>query len=235
MSSDTSKDPVIQVNQAKRHYTTRAGTVKALDGVDLQVLPGEFLAIAGPSGSGKSTLLNLIGALDTPTDGEVIVDGQNLSGMKEGDLAKLRRDRIGFVFQAYNLIPVLSALENVEYVMQLQGEPVAKRREAATKILRDVGLGDMLDRRPVELSGGQQQRVAVARAIAANPAIVLADEPTANLDSTTGVQLLEMMQHLNKEHGTTFVFSTHDPEVMERASRLVRLRDGKIESEEKRS
>jgi putative ABC transport system ATP-binding protein len=228
MSSDTSKDPVIQVNQAKRHYTTRAGTVKALDGVDLQVLPGEFLAIAGPSGSGKSTLLNLIGALDTPTDGEVIVDGQNLSGMKEGDLAKLRRDRIGFVFQAYNLIPVLSALENVEYVMQLQGEPVAKRREAATKILRDVGLGDMLDRRP-------QQRVAVARAIAANPAIVLADEPTANLDSTTGVQLLEMMQHLNKEHGTTFVFSTHDPEVMERASRLVRLRDGKIESEEKRS
>jgi putative ABC transport system ATP-binding protein len=198
-------------------------------------LPGEFLAIAGPSGSGKSTLLNLIGALDTPTDGEVIVDGQNLSGMKEGDLAKLRRDRIGFVFQAYNLIPVLSALENVEYVMQLQGEPVAKRREAATKILRDVGLGDMLDRRPVELSGGQQQRVAVARAIAANPAIVLADEPTANLDSTTGVQLLEMMQHLNKEHGTTFVFSTHDPEVMERASRLVRLRDGKIESEEKRS
>lgn len=235
MSSDTSKAPVIQVNQAKRHYTTRAGTVKALDGVDLQVLPGEFLAIAGPSGSGKSTLLNLIGALDTPTDGEVIVDGQNLSGMKEGDLAKLRRDRIGFVFQAYNLIPVLSALENVEYVMQLQGEPVAKRREAATKILRDVGLGDMLDRRPVELSGGQQQRVAVARAIAANPAIVLADEPTANLDSTTGVQLLEMMQHLNKEHGTTFVFSTHDPEVMERASRLVRLRDGKIESEEKRS
>jgi len=235
MSSDTSNDPVIQVKQAKRHYTTRAGTVKALDGVDLEIEPGEFLAIAGPSGSGKSTLLNLIGALDTPTDGEVVVDGQNLSGMKESDLAKLRRDRIGFVFQAYNLIPVLSALENVEYVMQLQGEPVAKRREAATKILRDVGLGDMLDRRPVELSGGQQQRVAVARAIAAQPAIVLADEPIANLDSTTGVQLLEMMQHLNKEHGTTFVFSTHDPEVMERASRLVRLRDGKIESEEKRS
>lgn len=235
MSSDTKQDAVIKVKQAERHYTTRAGTVKALDGVDLEIKPGEFLAIAGPSGSGKSTLLNLIGALDTPTGGEVIVDGQSLSGMSDADLAKLRRDRIGFVFQAYNLIPVLSALENVEYVMQLQGQSVSKRREAATKILREVGLGDMLDRRPVELSGGQQQRVAVARAIAAQPAIVLADEPTANLDSTTGVQLLEMMQRLNKEHGTTFVFSTHDPEVMERASRLVRLRDGKIESEEERS
>lgn len=235
MSSDTKQDAVIKVKQAERHYTTRAGTVKALDGVDLEIKPGEFLAIAGPSGSGKSTLLNLIGALDTPTGGEVIVDGQSLSGMSDADLAKLRRDRIGFVFQAYNLIPVLSALENVEYVMQLQGQSVSKRREAATKILREVGLGDMLDRRPVELSGGQQQRVAVARAIAAQPAIVLADEPTANLDSTTGVQLLEMMQRLNQEHGTTFVFSTHDPEVMERASRLVRLRDGKIESEEERS
>jgi len=235
MSSDTKQDAVIKVKQAERHYTTRAGTVKALDGVDLEIKPGEFLAIAGPSGSGKSTLLNLIGALDTPTGGEVVVDGQNLAGMSDADLAKLRRDRIGFVFQAYNLIPVLSALENVEYVMQLQGQSVSKRREAATKILREVGLGDMLDRRPVELSGGQQQRVAVARAIAAQPAIVLADEPTANLDSTTGVQLLEMMQRLNQEHGTTFVFSTHDPEVMERASRLVRLRDGKIESEEERS
>jgi len=235
MSSDTKQDAVIKVKQAERHYTTRAGTVKALDVVDLDIKPGEFLAIAGPSGSGKSTLLNLIGALDTPTGGEVVVDGQNLAGMSDADLAKLRRDRIGFVFQAYNLIPVLSALENVEYVMQLQGQSVSKRREAATKILREVGLGDMLDRRPVELSGGQQQRVAVARAIAAQPAIVLADEPTANLDSTTGVQLLEMMQRLNQEHGTTFVFSTHDPEVMERASRLVRLRDGKIESEEERS
>ena len=146
MSSDTKQDAVIKVKQAERHYTTRAGTVKALDGVDLEIKPGEFLAIAGPSGSGKSTLLNLIGALDTPTGGEVVVDGQNLAGMSDADLAKLRRDRIGFVFQAYNLIPVLSALENVEYVMQLQGQSVSKRREAATKILREVGLGDMLDR-----------------------------------------------------------------------------------------
>ena len=232
--AEDKKDPVIRVEDARRYYVTPAGTVKALDGVTLDIEPGEFLAIAGPSGSGKSTLLNLIGALDTPTGGAVVIDGRSLSGMKEGELASLRRDKIGFVFQAYNLIPVLSALENVEYVMQLQGQPVSRRRKAAIDILKEVGLGDMLDRRPVELSGGQQQRVAVARAIAAAPAIVLADEPTANLDSATGIQLLEMMQRLNRERGTTFVFSTHDPEVMERATRLVRLRDGKIETEERR-
>ncbi|MEM1347698.1 MAG: ABC transporter ATP-binding protein [Myxococcota bacterium] len=226
---------VIEVEGAKRYYVTPAGTVKALDGVDMTIKRGEFLAIAGPSGSGKSTLLNLIGALDTPTAGSVSVEGRALQGMKEGDLAGLRRERIGFIFQAYNLIPVLSALENVEYVMQLQGKAVSERRKAAVDILKEVGLGEMLERRPVELSGGQQQRVAVARAIAAAPAIVLADEPTANLDSATGIALLEMMQRLNEEHGMTFVFSTHDPEVMERASRLVRLRDGKIESEERRA
>ncbi len=232
--SASNTTPVIHLSHAERHYETPAGTVRALDGVDLDIHAGEFMAIAGPSGSGKSTLLNLIGALDTPTGGSITVEGHELAGMSEGALARLRRDRIGFVFQAYNLIPVLTALENVEYVMQLQGVPSGERRETATRILTEVGLGEMLDRKPVELSGGQQQRVAVARAIAASPAIVLADEPTANLDTTTGEQLLEMMRDLNREFGTTFVFSTHDPMVMEMASRLVRLRDGKVESDEER-
>mgnify|MGYP000480529572 CR=1 FL=1 len=227
-------DVVIEIEGAKRHYTTPAGVVKALDGVDLTVERGEFLAIAGPSGSGKSTLLNLIGALDTPTEGSVKIDGTSLSEMREKALAELRRDRIGFVFQAYNLIPVLSVLENVEYVMLLQGKGASERHKAAKEILAEVGLSDMLDRRPVELSGGQQQRVAVARAIAAKPSLVLADEPTANLDSATGIALLEMMQSLNKTYNMTFVFSTHDQEVMARATRLIRLRDGKIESEERR-
>lgn len=227
-------DQVVQIQGATRHYVTRGETIKALDGVDLEVAPGEFLAIAGPSGSGKSTLLNLIGALDSPSQGEVRIDGVSLSGMSEAERSKLRRDRIGFVFQAYNLIPVLSVLENVEYVMLLQGRPADERHERAKAILEEVGLADKLNRRPLELSGGQQQRVAVARAIASQPALVLADEPTANLDSTTGEALLDTMQRLNQEHGMTFVFSTHDPLVMARASRLIHLRDGRIESEERR-
>ncbi|MEZ4437265.1 MAG: ABC transporter ATP-binding protein [bacterium] len=231
MASDT---PVVEVHGATRHYETRAATVRALDGVDLVVRPGEFMAIAGPSGSGKTTLLNLIGALDRPTGGKVEVAGRDIGALTGAGRAELRRDRIGFVFQAYNLIPVLTVLENVEYVMLLQGRPAAERRAAATAVLDEVGLGDKLDRRPAELSGGQQQRVAVARAIAAGPSLVLADEPTANLDTATGEALLDTMQALNRERGTTFIFSTHDPQVMKRASRLVRLRDGKIESDERR-
>ncbi len=225
---------VIEVDDVKRHYVTGGGTVKALDGASLTIERGEFLAIAGPSGSGKSTMLNVIGGLDVPDSGEVMVEGKHLGEMRQSQLAALRRDRIGFIFQAYNLNPVLTVLENTEYVMMLQGKPPAERKKLAVDVLEEVGLGDMLDRRPSQLSGGQQQRVAVARAIAGAPAIVLADEPTANLDSTTGQELLDMMERLNRERGVTFVFSTHDPEVMKRASRLIRLRDGKIESEERR-
>ena len=227
-------EKVVQLADVARHYVLSGETIEALASVSLDIEAGEFLAIAGPSGSGKTTLLNLLGALDQPTSGTVHVDGANLADRNRTELAELRRDRIGFVFQAYNLIPVLSALENVEYVMVLQGRPSAERRERATEVLREVGLGDQLHRRPSELSGGQQQRVAVARAIAARPAIVLADEPTANLDSQTGAALLDLMAGLNRDHGTTFVFSTHDPMVMERASRLVRLRDGRVESDERR-
>ncbi len=225
---------VIEVRDARRYYVTGGGTVKALGGASLHVERGEFLAIAGPSGSGKSTMLNVIGGLDVPDGGSVEVEGKALGGMKQSELAALRRDRIGFIFQAYNLNPVLTVLENTEYVMMLQGRPASERTKLAVDVLKEVGLGEMLDRRPSELSGGQQQRVAVARAIAGSPAIVLADEPTANLDSTTGQELLDMMERLNRERGVTFVFSTHDPEVMSRASRLIRLRDGQIESEERR-
>lgn len=226
---------VVDVRDARRHYSTKAGTVRALDGVDFAVAAGEFVAIAGPSGSGKTTLLNLIGALDTPTEGDVRIDQQPIGRLSAAERAELRRDAIGFVFQAYNLIPVLTVLENVEYVMLLQGRPAAARRAAAVEVLEAVGLGDQIDRRPAELSGGQQQRVAVARAIAAKPALVLADEPTANLDSATGEALLDLMQQLNRERGVTFIFSTHDPAVMARASRLVRLRDGRIESDDVRA
>lgn len=226
--------PVVRLQDVARRYVTKGETIDALAGVSLTIEAGEFLAIAGPSGSGKSTMLNLIGGLDTPTAGSVHVDGRELSAMDNAGRAALRRDRIGFVFQAYNLIPVLSVLENVEYVMMLQKRPVTERHAQAQKVLDEVGLGDKLDRKPPELSGGQQQRVAVARAIASEPAIVLADEPTANLDTATGEALLDTMQRLNREHGTTFVFSTHDPKVMARASRLVRIRDGLIESDERR-
>ena len=227
--------PVVELQDVKRRYVTRGETIDALAGVSLSIEAGEFLAIAGPSGSGKSTMLNLIGGLDTPTSGRVEVDGRDLSAMDNAGRAALRRDRIGFVFQAYNLIPVLSVLENVEYVMMLQKRPVAERHAQARRVLDEVGLGEMVDRTPPELSGGQQQRVAVARAIASEPAIVLADEPTANLDTATGEALLDTMQRLNREHGTTFVFSTHDPKVMARASRIVRIRDGQIESDERRA
>ena len=218
-----------------RHYRTEAGVVRALEGVDLDVAQGEMLAIAGPSGSGKTTLLGLIGALDSASSGSLVVAGADLATLSRKEAALLRRDRIGFVFQAYNLVPVLTALENVEYVMLLQGRDKAERQRRALQVLAEVGLRDHAHRRPSELSGGQQQRVAVARALAAEPALILADEPTANLDSTTAAALLDMMQTLNREHCTTFVFSTHDPMVMERASRIVRLHDGQVQSEERRA
>lgn len=184
--------------------------------------------MAGPSGSGKTTILNIIGGLDSADSGRVMVDGNVLDEMNRSQLANLRLHNIGFVFQAYNLIPVLSALENVEYVMLLQGVPVADRRQRAKTILDDVGLEDKYDRRPAELSGGQQQRVAVARAIVSNPSIVLADEPTANLDSKTGQDLLKLMQEMNEKKKVTFIFSTHDHMVMDYARRLVKIRDGRV-------
>jgi putative ABC transport system ATP-binding protein len=219
----------VECRQLRKSYHHAAVSITALDGVDLTIERGEFLALAGPSGSGKTTLLNLLGGLDQADSGEVVVGGQPLGGMSQAQLADLRLHRIGFVFQAYNLIPVLSAQENVEFVMLLQGVRAAERSRRAREILRQVGLEDLRDRRPAEMSGGQQQRVAVARAIVTNPAIVLADEPTANLDSGTGIALLEMMREMNRTLEITFVFSTHDQMVMDLASRLVHIRDGKID------
>jgi putative ABC transport system ATP-binding protein len=225
---------VVELVEVSRYYELRGETIRALDKVNLAVEVGEFAAVAGPSGSGKSTLLNLMGALDHPSSGRVLFEDRDMKLMDGAQLAALRRLRIGFVFQSFNLIPVLSAAENVEYVMLLQGVERALRRARAVGMLEEVGLGGMEDRRPAELSGGQQQRVAVARALASGPSLVLADEPTANLDTATGAGLLDTMARLNRAHGTTFIFSTHDPRVMERASRLVRLRDGRVESDERR-
>lgn len=202
--------------------------VQALRDVSLRIKKGEFLAVAGPSGSGKTTLLNLIGGLDLIDSGSISVEGQAFEHMSQSQLANLRLHKIGFVFQAYNLIPVLSAVENVEYVMLLQGVPAVERREKARAILDEVGLHGKYERRPAELSGGQQQRVAVARAIVSNPSIVLADEPTANLDSKTGKGLLEIMKEMNVEKHITFIFSTHDKMVMNYARRLILLRDGRM-------
>jgi putative ABC transport system ATP-binding protein len=193
---------------------------------------GDFTVVSGPSGSGKTTLLNIMGALDVPTAGSVRMEGRELSSLNRTALAEIRRDRIGFVFQSYNLIPVLTAYENAEFVLAIQGVPTTERRERVMSILKNVGLEGMENRMPHELSGGQQQRVAIARAIVTNPAVVLADEPTANIDSHTAGSLLEMMEMLNHEKGVTFLFSTHDPRVMERAHRIIRLTDGNLSSDE---
>jgi len=226
---------VVEVKDLKREYVLKGETIKALDGVSLTVAEGEFMAIAGPSGSGKTTLLNLIGGLDSATAGTVLIHGQDVADLSGHELARLRRDKIGFIFQAYNLIPVLSAQENVEYVMLLQGRSKKEQQDRARAVLSEVGLEGLERRRPGELSGGQQQRVAVARAIVAEPALILADEPTANLDSKTGGRLLEIMALLNQKRGVTFVFSSHDQKVLRRASRLVKLRDGRLESDEENS
>jgi putative ABC transport system ATP-binding protein len=202
--------------------------VHALAGIDLDVDKAEFVCLSGPSGSGKTTLLNMIGGLDRPTSGEITVAGQRVDQMDKGELAEMRLRRIGFVFQAYNLIPVLTARENVEFVMQLQGIPTTERKQKAMDILKEVQLEGLEDRRPAEMSGGQQQRVAVARALANDPAVVLADEPTGNLDLHTAERLLELIRHLNEVHGTTFIVSTHDKLVMGYARRLIKMHDGKI-------
>ena len=224
--------PIVELREVTKHYRQGAMDVPALRGLTLAVEKGEFTAICGPSGSGKTTALNLIGALDAPTSGSVALEGRDLGPLSRRALSRLRRDRIGFVFQAYNLMPVLSAYENAEIVLALQGVEASTRRERVMSLLADVGLEGLEDRRPNELSGGQQQRVAIARAIASNPAVVLADEPTANVDSETAEKLLDIMQQLNRDRGVTFLFSTHDPRVMERARRVVRIVDGRVERDE---
>jgi putative ABC transport system ATP-binding protein len=221
----------VELKDVWKTYGKGPIAVSALRGFSLRVAPGEFLAIAGSSGSGKTTLLNIIGGLDRADTGEVLVEGKNLQLLSSGALARLRLQRLGFVFQAYNLLPVLTALENAEFILLLQGVPAAQRRAKVLKLFSEIGLAGVENRRPSELSGGQQQRVAVARAIVTEPALILADEPTANLDSVTATALLEVMEHLNRVHGTTFVYATHDPQVMERARRLIRLRDGQIASD----
>lgn len=217
---------IVEVKNIQRNYQQGEHIVRALRGVDLTIKKGEFTALMGPSGSGKTTLLNIIGGLDTPNEGEVHIDGQNLSSLSSGELSDLRLHKLGFVFQAYNLIPVLTAYENTEFVLLLQGK--TSNKDKVLQTLHSVGLEDMENRRPSELSGGQQQRVAVARAIVGDPVLVLADEPTANLDSKTGNALIDLMKELNEKHGVTFVFSTHDPKVKKAAKRIVELEDGNI-------
>lgn len=219
---------MVEIKDIGKTYKQGKVSVHALDSITLSIKTGEFTALSGPSGSGKTTLLNLIGGLDTPSRGEIILDNEPITDLSQSQLADIRLNKIGFVFQAYNIIPVLSARENVEYVMLMQGVPAKERTERAKAVLDDVGLSGMHDRRPAELSGGQQQRVAVARAIVSNPAIVLADEPTANLDSHTGQGLIEMMARMNEERNVTFIFSTHDPMVMGFSRRVIQLTDGKV-------
>lgn len=225
---------IVECRDVKKTYRQGKVEVNALNGVSLTIKKGAFVALAGPSGSGKTTMLNIIGGLDLADSGRIMVDGNALDTMTQSELASLRLQKVGFVFQAYNLIPVLSAFENVEFVMLLQGVRSAQRRELARAILNDVGLEGKYDRRPAELSGGEQQRVAVARAMVSNPSIVLADEPTANLDSKTGKGLLEMMKQMNEKKEATFIFSTHDKMVMDYARRLVLIRDGLVADDQVR-
>ncbi len=228
--------PVIELVGVTKEYVDKGQvTTRALRGVDLTVDKGEFMAIAGPSGSGKTTLLNLIGALDTATAGTIRVEGRDIGRLSQTELSDLRRDRIGFVFQAYNLVPVLTAAENAEYVMELQGRPAAERRRRVAELFERIGMQPLLETRPLKMSGGQQQRVAVARAIVSEPALVLADEPTANLDQATGRSLVELMRQLNRERTVTFLLSTHDPMVLEQVDRVVRLVDGKVDSDERKA
>lgn len=230
--SEQSNHNVIVTEGITKTYRDNGVPVEALRGVDLTISKGEFTAVVGPSGSGKTTFLNIISGLDTPSAGTVWLDGRELSALSGKELSDTRRDRIGFIFQAYNLIPVLSVAENVEYIMLLQGVAREERHERVERVLEELGLGGMSQRRPPQLSGGQQQRVAVARAIVSRPALVLADEPTANLDSQTAMDLIDMMRKMNEESGITFLFSTHDERVMRGARRLVTLTDGKVERDE---
>ncbi len=225
---------MISVKNLKKTYTAGDSEVKALRGVSLDIEKGEFISIAGPSGSGKTTLLNLIGCIDSADSGEITINDSSVLNLKRDEQAAFRRDYLGFVFQSYNLIPVLTALENVAFSLNLMGVGDKEAVERSMVILREVGLEGMENRRPGKLSGGQQQRVAIARAIVKNPEILLADEPTANLDSHTGKEILELMKTLNEKHKSTFVFATHDPMVMDFAGRLVQLHDGEIQSDTRR-
>jgi putative ABC transport system ATP-binding protein len=223
--------PLINLTEITKIYNHTSIPVHALRGVTLNVEKGEFTAIVGPSGSGKTTLLNIIGGLDQPTSGTVIIDNTDISEMRRDDLIDFRLNHIGFVFQAFNLIPVLTACENVEFIMLLQGVARSERDRRTQELLEAVGLADRAHSRPAELSGGQQQRVAVARALASRPSFVLADEPTANLDTQSAMTLLQLMEHLNHEHAMTFIFSTHDIRVIQRAHRVVTLEDGVVKSD----
>jgi putative ABC transport system ATP-binding protein len=226
---------VIATKAACRYFGDNEETiVKAVDRVSMKIERGEFTAIVGPSGSGKTTLLHLLGGLDNPTSGSIELSGINIAKMSGAALSDFRRDHIGFIFQSYNLIPVFSAEENIEYIMLLQGVEASERKRRVVDMLKQVGLEGLADRRPNKLSGGQQQRVAIARAMVSHPAIILADEPTANLDSKTGIALLDLMKELNEQHNMTFVFSTHDEKIMNRASRLIHIQDGEIELDQRK-
>ena len=223
---------ILTLHNVHKIYDESEVKVHAVNGVDLEIEKGEFSAIVGPSGSGKTTLLNMIGGLDQPTDGQIIIDSTNIGALKPSRLIDFRMYNIGFVFQAYNLIPVLTAKENVEFIMHLQGWPKKKREERARELLEAVGLADRMDSRPSKMSGGQQQRVAVARALASKPKFVLADEPTANLDSKSTENLLDIMENLNREEQVTFIFSTHDNRVVKKAHRVITIEDGQVRSDQ---
>ena len=226
---------VVKLENVSKIYFTRDIEVHALKEVSLEVESGEFLSLAGPSGSGKTTLLNILGCLDQPSAGTLSLEGVDTGSKTRSQLAEIRRDHIGFIFQTFNLLPVLTAFENVEFPLLLMGKlSKPERRSRVEEILSEVGLKDLLQRKPLEMSGGQQQRVAIARALVKKPQLILADEPTANLDSKTGREILQLMLELNRKTGATFIFSTHDQMVMDFAQRLVRLKDGQIESDEKR-
>ena len=216
-------------------YPQEPDPVEAVRGISTEIETGDFVAMAGPSGSGKTTMLNMIGGLTRPSRGQIWIGDREITEMSDKDLAQLRLERIGFVFQSYNLLPVLTALENAEFTLLLSGIPKDERRKKVLELFNKIGLSGLEDRKPGKHSGGQQQRVAVARAVVANPALILADEPTANLDSKASADLLDVMERLNQDHGTTFLFSTHDPRVMERSRRLITLVDGQIESDERRN
>ncbi|MFC2133464.1 ABC transporter ATP-binding protein [Bacteroidota bacterium] len=220
---------IIRTENLEKTYSDNGVPVHALRGIDLTVDKGEFLVIAGPSGSGKTTLLNVLGALDKPSEGKIFFENEDISEKSRKELSDFRLHKLGFVFQAYNLIPVLTAIENIEFSMMLLGVPDSERRERALSMMDELGIKDLADKKPNEMSGGQQQRIAVARAIINNPTVVLADEPTANLDSKTASVLLDLMQKMNEEKDITFIFSSHDKQVMDRAKRLLILTDGKID------
>ena len=227
------KQPVVRLDSVSRIYQQGDQVIQALNKVTVEVHEAEFVVVAGPSGSGKTTLLNVAAGLDRPTSGDVWLKNHDLNGLSRRQRARVRLHEVGFVFQSYNLVPVLSAEENAEFILLLRGVSGAERREKVRLVLKEVGLEGLEDRRPAQLSGGQQQRVAVARAIVAEPSLVLADEPTANLDSKSAGSLLDLMERLNREHGSTFLFSTHDPRVMQRAHRIIEMRDGRIDRDER--